>query len=322
MNSIKPGGQVYLSLGLTPALQRTMVFDKFSVGEVNRAREVTLSAAGKGVNVGMALARLGLQSWITGFNGGDSGRILLEDARRRGAIPAFTRSSGRTRVCDTILEAAVGRVTELVEEAPPVDEPELERFQRKALMLERRCAALAISGTVPPALARHGVFVPFAREAERRRIPWIIDSHRDDLLSVLTHHPWVAKMNRHELGTTFGTECGSGRAILRLARRLTASGARAAMITDGPRASWLVDAEGHCWKLLPPVVARVVNPIGSGDCVTAATLAALARGGNLVQSACDGLACGSANAATLIPASFDLREMRRLRKMIVVEQVM
>ena len=192
-----------LSLGLTPALQRTLIFDRFVVGEVNRAREVILSAAGKGVNVGMALAAFGHAARVTGFNGGSSGRTLADDARRRGAYPRFTRIAGQTRVCDTIVDSATGRVTELVEEAPAIGTDDLARFQRTALSLGRRCQALAISGTVPPALARQAIYVPFAELAARRKIPWVIDSHREDLLSVLGHRPWVAKMNRHELGVTF-----------------------------------------------------------------------------------------------------------------------
>lgn len=311
----------FLSLGLTPALQRTLVFEHFRVGEVNRAREIALSAAGKGVNVAMALAGFGLRAWMTGFNGGDSGRTVEADAVGRGAISALTRIRKNTRVCDTIVDQATGKVTELVEEAPPISAADLARFQKAALALERRCVGLAISGTVPPALAQQNIYVPFAELAERRQIPWVIDSHRGDLLSVLHCHPLVAKMNRHELEVTFGQACASDAMIVEQARRLTAGGARHAFITDGARPSWLVSADGKAWKLIPPDVDRVVNPIGSGDCVTAAMLAALWQGKTALQAARLGLACGSANTVTLIPALFEMKLVEKLRKATVAERI-
>ena len=311
----------FLSLGLTPALQRTMVFDQFKEGEVNRAREIALSAAGKGVNVAMALAGLGMRAWMTGFNGGDSGRTVEADAVKRGAISALTRIRSNTRVCDTIVDQSTGKVTELVEEAPPIEAPDLARFQRSALALLRRCCGLAISGTVPPALAQQNIYVPFAELAEKRAIPWVIDSHRGDLLSVLPYHPLVAKMNRHELEVTFDQACTSEALIVQQARRLTAAGARHAFITDGPRPSWLVSADGKAWKIFPPDVERIVNPIGSGDCVTAAMLASLWRGKTPLYAARLGLACGSANIVTLIPARFDMKLVGQLLKATVAERV-
>ena len=314
MSTVQPGQPTFLSLGLTPALQRTLILDRFQVGGVNRAREIRLSAAGKGVNVGMALARLGCRAWVTGFIGGDSGRAVERDARSRGTMPAFTRQAANTRVCDTIIDRATGTVTELVEEAPPIGAAHLARFKKAALTLERRCDGLAISGTVPPSLAGRAVYTPFAELAQQLDLPWVIDSHRGDLQAVLAFRPLVAKMNVEELAGTVPMRGRGGRAILAAARRLTAAGARHAFITDGPRPAWLVADDGRAWTINPPDAGPVVNPIGSGDCVTAALLAAVWRGRSVLQAARYGLACGSANTNTAIPARFDPEPLERLAR--------
>jgi 1-phosphofructokinase family hexose kinase len=301
-----------LSLGITPALQRTLEFDRFEVGAVNRARTVTNSAAGKAVNVGMALATLGRAAWVTGFNGGATGRQVEDDARGRGARPAFTGMRGATRVCDTIIDRAAGQVTELVEEAPAVSEEEWKAFEAGNLERMGVCAALIISGTVPPSLTGRRVFQPFAERAAAMGMPWMIDSHRGDLLAVLGLRPTVVKMNRHELEMTFGERAPDDQLLLGLASRLAAGGAQHVFITDGARPSWLLAGDGRAWRIAPPPLPRVVNPIGSGDCATAALMEGWLRTGSILLAARQGVACGSANAATLIPAQFERRDYEAL----------
>ncbi|MDD5708047.1 MAG: PfkB family carbohydrate kinase, partial [Kiritimatiellae bacterium] len=140
-----------LSLGLTPALQRTLRFDDLRLGGVNRARGVVESAAGKAVNVGLALAVLGDAALVTGFNGGHTGCQVDSDLRRRGVTQVFTLIRQPTRICTTILQPAY-EATELVEESPPLTAGDLRQFRRDALRLLASCRALAISGTLPPSV--------------------------------------------------------------------------------------------------------------------------------------------------------------------------
>lgn len=300
-----------LSLGLTPAWQRTLLFDRFETGAVNRARHAFQSAAGKAVNVGLALALLGERSVVLGFNGGVTGRLLAADMRRRGVPPDFVRLAAETRTCTTILVPG-GAETELVEEAPPLTERDLGRFTRKALRHLASCRALAISGTLPPAVRDESFYAPFAAAAARRGLPWVIDSHRGALLATLPHRPLVAKLNRAELEATCNVCCRAPAALKRAAARLTAGGARWVLVTDGPRPALLLADDGRAWRLQPARLARTVNPVGSGDCVTAGMLHALLRGRPPPAAARFGLACGSANAAALLPADFPPAAVRRL----------
>jgi tagatose 6-phosphate kinase len=300
-----------LALGLTPALQRTMLFDRFRAGEVNRALETHLSAAGKAVNVGLALAALGEHCVVMGFNGGAAGRLVEADMRRRGVEPAFTSLACETRTCTTIVDRAGGGETELVEEAHPMTPPQLRRFARAGRERLAHCRALAISGTLPPSLRETGFYAGFAAEAASRDLPWVIDSHREPLLAALTHRPLLAKLNARELGITCGQECRTLARQRRCAARLTAAGARWVLVTDGPRPALLLADDGRAWRLWPPRL-KALNAIGSGDCATAGLLHALLRGDSPPEAARFGLACGSANAATLLPADFTAQAARRL----------
>ncbi len=301
-----------LCLGLTPALQRTMAFDGFESGEVNRACQVVESAAGKALNTARALAVLGTPACVAGFNGGQTGRALTAFLKAYGVAAVLTPMRAETRVCTTLLDRRAGTVTELVEEAPDPGPEAVARFERANLRRVRAAALLAISGTLPP-FAGDGFYVAFARAAAAAGVPVVIDSQRAALLKVLAERPLVAKLTARELEATLGEPVAGERRLLRGMRALLAAGARSVFVTRGGEPAYLLAAEG-AWRLTPPEIARRVNPIGSGDCTTAGLVHALLGGRKLAEAAAFGLACGSANVESLTPAELDVRRVRALAR--------
>ncbi|RYF78602.1 MAG: hypothetical protein EOO39_00985 [Cytophagaceae bacterium] len=59
-----------LVVGLTPTVQRTLCFETFTVGNVNRARETLVTASGKGVNVARVATLLGERVELVQILGG------------------------------------------------------------------------------------------------------------------------------------------------------------------------------------------------------------------------------------------------------------
>jgi len=297
-------------LGLTPAVQRTLVFDHVEMGEVNRARECRQTSAGKAVNAALALAALGTPVSVTGFNGGPTGRFLASYVRARGVRPRFTPMAEPTRTCTTVIAAASGVITELVEEGPDPGSAARATFVLRNERLSARARLLAICGTLPPGTP-DDFYVPFVRAATAARVPVVVDSHRAGLLRILPFRPLLVKLSVRELEKTFGTPCGDEAALLRTAERLRAGGAQWALVTCGGRPAYLL-GDASAVRLEPPAVA-VVNAIGSGDCATAGFIHAwLAGAGSVEEAAAFGLGCGTANALTLLPAHFDPDEARRL----------
>lgn len=301
-----------LCLGLTPALQRTMLFDRLEVDEVNRARLVVESAAGKALNTARALVTLGTPADTAGFNGGRAGRLILSLLRRYGVGSALTTMASETRICTTLLDRDSGTVTELVEEAPAPGTAAVRRFIRENLRRAREASALVISGTLPP-FAGDDFYVRFVRAAHDAGVPVVIDSHRAALVNVLAERPLLAKLNVRELETTLGGRMASERSILRGMGKLRDMGAQNVFVTQGGKASYLVTPDGT-WRFSPPDIRAKVNPIGSGDCTTAGVVDALLRGKRLSDAVRYGLAGGSANAESLTPADFEARRVRALAR--------
>ena len=299
-----------LCLGLSPAVQRTMIFERFQAGEVNRAVASVVSNGGKAVNTALALARLRRACVVCGFNGGDTGRFLGAYLAAHGVTCAFTRTSWPTRTCTTLIDRASGEVTELVEEARCPTPDLLRRFERRALALLRQAAAVVICGTLPPGV-REDFWARLAAEARLRRVPLIIDSHAAPFLQALPHEPLLAKLNVSELEKTFAITCRNEKQVVAAARRLTAAGAAWALVTNGPQPAILVHRDGPVWCVLPPAIRSVVSAIGSGDCVNAGLAHALLRGDDMPDAVRFGLGCGSANALTTTPADFHPSAARR-----------
>ncbi len=291
-----------LCLGLTPALQRTLLFNTLELNEVNRASRVAVSAAGKALNTARALATLGIDCAVSGFNGGHTGERVNRFLDEYGVDSVMTPMRAETRICSTLIDETGGSVTELVEEAPQPSAAEIDAFVAANLALIARCRMLVISGTLPP-FAGDDFYRPFAAAAATCGVPVVIDSHKSALLGVLCHRPLMAKLNLRELEATYGAAADSDAAIEELLGHIISAGARSVFMTRGGDEAWLVTEE-RVTKLRPPAIAARLNPIGSGDCTTAGAVCKLARGGSLEEAARFGLACGSANAETLFPADF------------------
>jgi 1-phosphofructokinase family hexose kinase len=304
-------------LGLNPAVQRTLVFDHVETGEVNRAVAQHVSAAGKSINTAAALERLGTHACVAAFNGGSGGRAVARLMREQGVGNGLTPIAGETRTCTTILDRRTGTVTELVEEGPAVTARERRAFVGAGVRRAAACRLLAISGTLPPGTP-DAFYVPFVTAAARAGTPVVIDSHRAALLAVLPLRPLLAKLNVRELAHTFACRCATEKQILQSARRLLALGAQWALVTQGGRPAVLLGPAGGVWRLTPPVI-QPLNPIGSGDCVTAGLIHAWLQGRCMPDAARAGIACGSANALTQIPADFVAADARRLYRLTRVQ---
>src|SRR5262249_19554553 len=115
------GGPMILCVGTTPVMQRSMVFDALHVDEVNRAVETDEYASGKSINAGKVVHRLGVKVLASGFLGGENGRFIRSDLDSLGVAQNFVEVEPRTRMCITLIDRGSGQVTELVEEARPVE---------------------------------------------------------------------------------------------------------------------------------------------------------------------------------------------------------
>jgi tagatose 6-phosphate kinase len=259
-------------------------------GKVNRARRVTETASGKGVNVARVVRQLGLPVRLLTVAGGARGKLLAKELTGAVVVPV----AAETRICQTLLSN--GPTTELVEEAGPLTKREVAavfaRFRREV----RRARVVVLSGTVPAGCG-DGFYARLTRIARQHGLPVLVDAQRAQLLNAVAERPLVVKINRDELRA-----CGR--------RRLDVEWQ---VITDGP-GKVTVRGPGVSAVIVPPRL-QATNPIGSGDAVLAGIACGIARTGRMDLAAVRlGVAAGSANALTAMPGHVRLADVRRFER--------
>jgi tagatose 6-phosphate kinase len=307
-----------LCIGTTPAAQRVMVFRQLTLDAVNRAVTTLDGAAGKSVNVAKVLKALGEHPLAVGFLGGDRGEELRKVLDGLGIELDFVAVSARTRQCVTILDKSAGTHTELVEEGPPVSASDYEKLLEIVQRRVHGCRAVVMSGTIPaggPAdLYAH--VTQLAREAEALSI---LDAQGAPLLHALAARPGLVKPNRPELAATVGRQLQEERDVMAAMRELRDRGAERVVITAGKRPALAFD--GHSfWRVHSPRL-EAVNPIGSGDALTAGLAWRLVRGEDLGEACRWGTACGAANALTIMAGEVHPGDVERLAREVVVETI-
>ncbi|HVM61141.1 MAG TPA: hexose kinase [Verrucomicrobiae bacterium] len=298
-----------LVVGLSPAWQRTLVFEKLVMGKVNRARRVSATASGKGVNVARVASILGADAKLLTVAGGARGRLLLAALRREGLALDAVMVEGETRICQTLLSD--GPTTELVEESAALRPVEVREVLRVFGVEVRKAELVILTGTVPKGCGE-GFYARLVAEARRRGVPVLIDAQKEQLLNAVKRRPFLVKINRDELAAATGVKCEQCSGMLRGVRRLLRGGPRYAVITDGARSVLAAEAPGRTIVTLNPPRVKVENPIGSGDAMMAGIAVRLLRGGSIEEAVRFGIACGAANAMTAEPGFVRLADVKRL----------
>ena len=289
-----------LSAGLTPAWQQILLFDSFRYGEVNRAREVHWCASGKVFNAGIAAHHLGGPSRTLAPVGGPPLAQIQREFDELGLPRRLVVTSAATRVCTTLIDQSTGTITELVQNGRPLLSTELDEFRQTYAEEAKEAGAAIIIGSLPV-----GTPISFYRDlVERTPCPAILDFRGEGLLSVLDLEPYVVKPNREELARTVGRSLQSDEDLFAAMRSLNDRGAQWVVITQGPGPVWVSSAR-ELYRLDPPPIRDLVNPIASGDALAAAIGWATRAGHSVPDAVCLGLAAAAQNARHLLPCRID-----------------
>jgi 1-phosphofructokinase family hexose kinase len=299
--------------GFTPCVQRIIEFEKVEKGAVSRAQKVSITIGGKGANTARMVKQLGGMAELVEFVGGANGRLLEQMLDAEGVGFRHIVVDGETRICQTLVESGNPETTELVEEMPPITAENWRQMVALFESLELTDAVVAISGKLP-AGAPDEAYARICEIVRDRGGRVILDAPGKPLLCALAFEPAVVKINDVELLATVG-----GDDLLAACRDLLGRGAGAVCITRGSKSAFYVDGE-QVLELFPPSI-RAVNPVGSGDAVTAGLAVALNGGGGAAKALVLGMACGAANALNLMSGYLKPEDVERLKERVRIDRL-
>jgi tagatose 6-phosphate kinase len=299
------------------AWQKTLRFEQYRAGEVNRASQVQENGGGKGVNLARVLQSLGFQVAVAGFAGGNTGQCLRAELKSWGCQDLLVECQAPTRSCYTVIDVANQQATELIEPAGRITQDEALRLQKRLQEAGPAFSVVCLCGSLPPGL--DGAFYAgLARFARTFGLPVLLDSAAD-LSATLSVGVSILKINAAELqALSKGPDLYHSACALQDRYQIPWLG-----ITAGPEQAWLFSSS-TVYLYTVPRLPHTVSCIGAGDCASAILARRLAEepeGTRMPEYFLEALACASASCLTDVPSSFAPATAEELRRQITCQEM-
>ena len=294
-----------LTVTLNPSVDISYPLETLKLDTVNRVKDVSKTAGGKGLNVTRVLYESGDKVTATGFLGGKIGEFIESELEQSPVSPAFYKISGNTRNCIAILHE--GNQTEILEQGPTISHEEAEGFLDHYSNLIKQSEVVTISGSLPSGLP-NDYYEKLIQLASDEGVAVVLDCSGAPLETVLksSAKPTAIKPNNEELSQLLGKEVTKD--IEELKDVLKDS------LFSG--IEWIVVSLGRNGAEIP-----VVNPVGSGD----STVAGIASALNSKKSDADllkhAMTLGMLNAQETMTGHVNMTNYETLNSQIGVKEV-
>ena len=299
-------------LGANPAWQKTLCFDSFQPGKVNRAISLAEFASGKGINFCRAAMICGKsQPVLFQFAGKENGKRLIDSLNELGIKHISVKTATPTRCCTTILSAENNSTTECIEPSYAVSSEEADLLLRQAEDMIPKCSIAAICGSLP-GKTDFSVYSRFAEIAKTNDILLLVDAVNglDGMLK--TQCRMHLKVNKDELFQITGIN--DIKSALKQLFSDIPSLATAA-ITDGAEKSFASDGK-TLFVYDIPKLDSIVSTLGCGDTASAVYCSFLADGTAFETAFRKALAAACANCLTPLCGEYLPAEADRIEQQI------
>lgn len=312
-----------LTVTPNPAIDKIYWVDSLDLeGEapLTRATRAYLAPGGKGINVSIFLARMGIENIAMGFVAGETGRALERRAREEKITTGFIWADDETRTNVTILERGrEQRPIQISEPGPTVSPQALKRFLSQYKRALPRAQYVFLGGSLPP-----GVDLSFYQEltklAHQHGAKVIINAAGEPLALTLTEKPWLVKPDTRQARQIAGHALNNVPEILHAGHRLVQEGGVGALLVSHKITHDLLVAGADVWDLEAHDV-RFRNLLGAEDALLAGMLSELACGGTLLAAVRFGMAAATASAESEELIVTDRAQLEAVLPRITVERL-
>lgn len=298
-----------LVVSLNPTFQKTYMFEKFHIGEVNRELFHREDASGKGVNVARVLTQKNINNTVlTHLHSLDEERMLELTKKDNINLKYALDSQSRVRTCSTLLSQE-GETTEIVEESDPVSDSSDEKIRALFDKEIRESDYLLITGT-RSGNYKDDIYSSFVEKAKSLNKKVILDICKEDLKKCIKFNPDIIKPNLSEFMKTFYDEdilenydnLHCKEKVISKTKQLFDEKGIVSIITRGIHPMWVYNEDGFS-EIEVVKSEDIVNTIGCGDALTASLIANLIQGKSLKQALINASYDAKLNAENIRPGS-------------------
>ncbi len=291
-----------ITVTLNPAIDKMYWVDRLKMGRVTqeefltRAIKSDTSAGGKGINISILLARLGVENVAMGFVGGHTGHVVVRDLRDEGVTTNFVWVNGETRTNVTVLEQGREYIPILIdEEGGPISQEEIARFLRRYKRMLHRATWVVLAGSLPPGVDAD-IYRVLAEMATEAGVKVVVSARGNALTRALRAVPYLVKPDTREHLSMEGSPLTTRSKIIAVGRKIVETGVGILIISHEVTGDIAITKDG-IWEIKSPVkTTEFKNLVGADDVLLGGILYMLDKGENIEEALRFGMAAGIRSA--------------------------
>lgn len=308
-----------LTITLNPAIDVRYSIENFTLGNVNRTKEIEKNAGGKGINVSRIINILGGDILATGIIGGFTGKLFLKKLNENSIKNNFLESEYETRTCIAIVDKNIDGITEILESGKgdlEVSNNFKEKFSEilQDDSIKIICASGSLLKGIDPLM-----YNTLIEKSNKKGVKFILDTSGETLLAGIEAKPFLIKPNKEELEFILNRKLETEIDIINAGKELICRGAQNVMITLGGSGALLVTTDKIYKGTFPKVTIK--NTVGSGDSTVGGFAYALSQDRTLPECFKLGIACGTTNAMLDTTGTIDMDILNDILPKIKIEEI-
>lgn len=313
-----------MTITLNPALDLEYVIENFHTNSFSRIDKPAALPGGKGINVSLFLAGLGVQSIAIGFLGGFVGNLLEESLREtsNSIYTNFVRVEGETRQDITIVDPVNDSITEINSKGPDITESELSMLYKRLSTVLNYVDIVVASGSLPNVPANHKPYLEIAKEVCKSGKILISECSSEYIEELVeTGCITVARPDLRGKERLFGKKLISYQDYVDSAKYIIDKGTELAILSYHIRGDIIATKEG-VWLFSTKKKIEKSHLLGTGDSYIAGVVYYLMNyEKNYFEAAKFGMATAMTESEYLGKEIFSINEIEKNKESFVIERL-
>ncbi len=283
-----------LSICPNPSVDCTIELESLNVGMLNRIDNKVETYSGKALNVAMGVARLGEQSFTTGFMFDDQGKLFEHVLDKEGVGHKFIYNKGRARVNYKIIDKR-SMLTEINDKGETVTEEKQNELINLVKEISPNFKVAVMSGSLPKGVSPE--FYGQVLSAIPKDVKVIVDTEKENMLSAIEKRElFMVKPNQRELESFVGKSVYTIDDMIKASKKYLDHGVQNVLISLGADGAILTNGSESFYCKSASVAVN--STVGAGDCMVAAVCVGLIKGVPMHELLRMSVAAGTAAVTT------------------------
>ena len=282
-----------LSVCPNPCIDLTVELEQLNVGQLNRVENKVMTYSGKALNTSVGVARLGGDSYATGFMYENDGSLFSQRLDNEGVKNTFVWNKGSLRINYKIVDNK-SMLTEINDRGDPVLEDKQQELLELVGNLSKNAAVVVISGSLPKGI-KDDYYLKLRRSVNNK-CKVIVDTEGEKLVNAIQDGVYLVKPNLFELENIVKKRLTSFREMIESSRFLLKKGTENVVLSLGKDGALLIDNESAYY--CKSVNVAVNSTVGAGDSMVAAISVMAERKATKEEILKAGVAAGAASITT------------------------